>query len=220
MQFPITPLFPLFLSENSQWSVHPTFKWSSQGPGNLRSQAGFSFLYPKCLQFFCLTWSFKARLKSVILLLLVFHFIIYWVLILSSPPCTKRSLWPNTRDKFALCAVINQVPGADGEGLGSILKPFFSYTCGIWSTQKIFDLIAQAFVFKACNNGNNKRGQKGRECELVYVPFNKKAQTLRDFHGEDQWICIGFFCQCLNRTINLILIFYILFLLYYGKKCC
>lgn len=94
MQFPIAPLFPLFLSENSQWSVHPTFKWSSQGPGNLRSQAGLSFLYPKCLQFFCLTWSFKARLKSVILLHLVFHFIIYWVLILSSPPCTKTSLWP------------------------------------------------------------------------------------------------------------------------------
>lgn len=46
----------------------------------------------------------------------------------------------STRDKSGL--VINQVPGANGEGLGSTLKLFLSYTYGTRSSQEMFDLTA------------------------------------------------------------------------------
>lgn len=82
------------------------------------------------------------------------------------------------------------MPGADGEGLGSTLKSFLSYTCGIWATQKIFDRIAQEFVFKA---GNNKRGVQGRECELLWVPSNKNSQTPWISRARISKSALGFF---------------------------
>lgn len=129
----------------------------------------------------------------ILLLLVFFHFIIYWALILSSPPCTKRSLWPVKHQRQVWPVCHNKSEAKSTGRVRKHLKSPLSYTCGIWSTQKIFDLITQAFVFKACNNGNNKRGAEGERIWAIVGPISQKHADYPDFHREDQWICFGFF---------------------------
>lgn len=176
----------------------------SQSPRKLRTQGSLQFLKMKCLQFFCLTWSFKARQAAAILvqlLTLVFHFIIYWVLILSSSlPCTKRSLWPVEHQRQVWPMRSNK-SGARNRWrrvrkntevilelhLGSTV-----YSKGFWphSTCVCFQSLPQ----------QQQKGRWGAIMRAVAGPISQEPTDFMDFHDGDQWICTVFLSLSKKKT--------------------
>lgn len=140
---------------------------------------------------------------------------IYWVLIPSPLPQTKRSLWAVKQQRQVWPVCCNK-SGARSRWsrVRKHTEAFLSYTCAVWATQKIFDHIALEFVFKA---GNNKRGGYRGENVSCCGSHWTRTHRLHGFPGQGSanlhW---GFFVN-VKHSYKSHFIFFFFFLFHYGK---